>query len=387
MNVLVGMCGSIAAYKGLELVRFLKNNNVDVRVILTKSALNFVTPLSCQTLSDNEVYLDQFVLTKGIKHLTLSDWADILVISPASANIVGKTASGIGDDLLSTTILSFQKPVLFVPAMDQGMWLNKIVQRNVADLTNYGYHFLEPSVGLLASGKIGKGRFPAVPLIYKKILTILEKNKPLRGRKFLITGGRTEENFDPVRVITNRSSGSMALELLEAVICRGGQAKGIFGEISVPLPEDLEILRARTSQEMFQVLKKNIGWCDCLIMAAAIGDYRPKSNVSKKIHVEKLSLALEKNRDLLKEISQNKKGKVFVGFSLEDTNGLKRAKEKLLSKNLDLIVLNSTHAIGGENVTAQILKKNGKTMNFGKVSKRQLANRVLDECMAKLQRE
>ncbi|UCG92274.1 MAG: bifunctional phosphopantothenoylcysteine decarboxylase/phosphopantothenate--cysteine ligase CoaBC, partial [candidate division WOR-3 bacterium] len=274
MNIILGICGSIAAYKSLELVRLLKKSGADVKVILTKSALHFVTPLSCQTLSENEVYVDQFVLTKGIKHLTLSTWAYMLVVAPATANIIGKAASGIGDDLLSTTILSFQKPVLFAPAMDSGMWQNKVVVDNVKRLKSIGHRVIEPITGYLASGKIGKGRFPPVELIYKKILTVQGGYKSLEGRKFLITGGRTEEDIDSVRVMTNRSSGRMALELLDAVTCRDGLARGIVGEVSIPLPREMEIARVLTSREMLTLLKKHLSWCDCLIMAAAVGDYK-----------------------------------------------------------------------------------------------------------------
>jgi phosphopantothenoylcysteine decarboxylase/phosphopantothenate--cysteine ligase len=172
VNILLGITGSIAAYKSLELIRLLCKQGADVKVILTKSGAHFVTPLSCQILSTNEVYQDQFVFTRGIKHLALSEWADILTIAPATANIIGKAASGIGDDLLSTTILSFQKPILFIPTMDEGMWQNKIVKKNVRELKNAGHFIMEPSSGPLASGKIGKGRFPEIKLIYKKILSL-----------------------------------------------------------------------------------------------------------------------------------------------------------------------------------------------------------------------
>lgn len=384
MRVIVGICGSIAAYKSLELIRLLKKEGADVKVILTKSALNFITPLSCQTLSANEVFINQFILTRNIKHLALSQWADILVIGPATANIIGKTASGIGDDLLSTTILSFQKPVLFVPAMDTGMWQNKIVQKNVKTLKTTGYYFVEPGIGSLASGKIGKGRFPQLSLIFKKIMAVNKGYESLEGKKFLISGGRTEEDVDSLRVITNRSSGKMALELLYAVICRDGQAKGIFGETTVCLPEGMDILRVRRSEEMLQNLKDNIAWCDCLIMAAAVSDYKPYSKSSEKIHTEKLNLKLKKNRDLLKELSKYKGRRLMVGFSLEDKDHLKRGREKLDSKKLDLIVLNSTDAIGCDEVNARILKKRGKIIKIGQVGKWQLANKILDECITEM---
>lgn len=384
MKVVIGLCGSIAAYKSFELIRLLRKEGADVKVILTKSALNFVTPLSCQTLSANEVFIDQFVLTKGIKHIALSQWADILIVGPATANIIGKAASGIGDDLLSTTILSFPKPILFVPAMDTEMWQNRIVQKNVKTLKATGYYFVEPGIGSLASGKIGKGRFPQASLILKKIMTVAKGYGSLRGEKFLISGGRTEEDVDSLRVITNRSSGRMALEFLNAVICRDGQAKGIFGETTICLPEEMKISRVRTSGEMLQNLKDNIAWCDCLIMAAAVGDYKPYSKSSEKIHTEKLNLKLKKNRDILKELSKHKGKKLMVGFSLEDKDHLKRGREKLDSKKLDLIVLNSDDAIGSDEIDARILKKSGKIIKIGRVDKWQLANKILDECIAEM---
>jgi phosphopantothenoylcysteine decarboxylase/phosphopantothenate--cysteine ligase len=387
VNVLLGITGSIAAYKALELIRLLKKEGADVKVVFTQSALHFVTPLSCQTLSGNEVHKEQFMLTAGIKHLTVADWADIFVIAPATANIIGKAASGIGDDLLSTTLLSFQKPILFVPAMDEGMWENKIVQKNVHELKRGGIHFLEPSSGLLASGKVGKGRFPRCSLIYKKMLLILEKNKPLLDTKFLITGGRTEEDIDSVRVITNRSSGMMAVELLETIMCREGEVKGILGEVNVPLPEEMEILRVRTSHEMLKVLRENVSWCHCLIMAAAVGDYKPRSRHSTKVHTKKIHCELHKNKDILKEVNKQKGKRVYVGFSLEDTIDQKRARKKLKAKNLDIIVVNPVQAIGNNQMSAHILTRSGKSLSIGKTTKAQLANKILDECMHVLEKK
>jgi len=386
MKVVMGICGSIAAYKILSLIRILKKEGADVRVILTKSALNFVTPLSCQTVSENEVYVEQFILTKGIKHITLSQWADILVVAPATANIIGKAASGIGDDLLSTTLLSFDKPILFAPAMDTEMWQNSIVQNNARKLREVGYHFVEPTSGSLASGKIGKGRFPDVSLIHKKITAVVKRYTSLKGKKFLITGGRTEEDVDPVRVITNRSSGRMGRELMYAVLCRDGQAKGIFGQTGVCLPMGIDVENVRTSTQMLKSLKKQVVWCDCLIMAAAVGDYRPRSQSSVKIHNATLDLKLRKTADLLKEVGKNKGDRLLVGFSLEERNQVTIAKKKMISKGLDLIVLNAPGAIDSEKIEAKILKKSGKIIKVGKASKWELANRILDECIVELRR-
>ncbi len=381
MKVLIGVSGSIAAFKALELARLLRKHGAEVRFVLTKSALNFVTPLSCQTLSDNEVYCDQFVLTKGIKHLSIGEWADILVVAPATANIIGKAASGIGDDLLSTTLLSYQKPTVFVPAMDEGMWDNPVVKKNASFLKDHGVHFLEPSVGVLASGKVGRGRFPSVGVVFRKILSVYEQRRGLGGRKFLVTGGRTEEDIDQVRVLTNRASGLLGAELLQAILCRGGNARGIFGEVTCELPGDIDTTRVRTSAEMLDALREHFAWCDCLIMAAAIGDYRPQTTSSGKIHDERFELQLEKNKDLLKEVTSQKESRVVVGFSLEVEEHLARARQKMAAKNLDIIILNSPKAIGATRAAASILKLDSEEEHIEEQTKWQLANRILDECM------
>ncbi|MGB3339977.1 MAG: bifunctional phosphopantothenoylcysteine decarboxylase/phosphopantothenate--cysteine ligase CoaBC [bacterium] len=381
MNIVLGITGSIAAYKSLELIRLLKKEGAEVKVVLTESACHFVTPLSCQILSGNEVYLDQFVLSKTIKHLSLSDWADVLVIAPATANIIGKAVNGIADDLLSTTFLSFGKPVLFVPAMDSGMWDNKILQENVKTLRRIGYHILEPGFGPLASGKIGRGRFPSAAIIYKKILALTQAYKDLRGMKFLVSGGRTEEDIDSMRVITNRSSGRMARELLYAIVCRGGIAKSVIGEVSVDFPEDMDIINTRTSSEMLKELKNHMAWCDCLIMAAAVGDYHPINKSSNKLHDPAISLQLEKNQDLLKELTRKKPLPLIVGFSLENGDDKTRGEAKMISKNCDMIVLNNSSAIANEESKATILKKDGSIIKLGNITKWQLANSILDACI------
>jgi len=378
VKVVIGITGSIAGYKALELIRLLKRKGNEVKVVLTKSALEFVTPISCQTLSDNEVYIDQFVLTKGIKHISLNDWADILVVAPATANIIGKTANGIGDDLLSTTIISFQKPILFVPAMDSGMWNNRIVQDNLKKLKNNGYYILEPDSGPLASGKIGKGRFPRVDRIYNKILVCVNNYRTLEGKKILITGGRTEEDIDSVRVVTNRSSGIMALELYEAAKCRDCDVRLIMGQASVMVPDEPEIIRVRTSYEMLNTLKKHIEWADILIMSAAVGDYKPLELRNTKIHSNSLRLVLKKNIDILKSIKNYKKDKIFIGFSVEDKDDLKRAQKKLKEKDLDYIISNPVSVIGKETTSVTILKKNGEILEPGRMSKWELANQIFD---------
>jgi phosphopantothenoylcysteine decarboxylase/phosphopantothenate--cysteine ligase len=378
LKVVVGLCGSIAAYKTLELIRVLRKTGAEVKVILTKSALSFVTPLTCQTLTGQEVHVDQFALTKGIKHLTLSEWADILVIAPATANIIGKAASGIGDDLLSTTLLSFQKPILFVPAMDTGMWQNTIVQRNVRMLRDSGYYFLDPVSGPLASGKIGKGRFPEIQYVFHAILAVL-KNRPLLAhRKILISGGRTEEDIDTVRVLTNRSSGGMALELFYAARSRGANVRAVIGETSVAIPQDECITRVRTSSEMMGVLKENFQWCDCLIMAAAVGDYRPVEKRVGKAHENGFSIQLCKTDDIISALAGQSSGQYLIGFSLENDEARERAQQKLASKKLDMIVLNTTQALGSDRARIAFLFKDNRLVELDDTTKTDIAHTILD---------
>ncbi len=380
MKILLGITGSIAAYKALELIRSIKKQGDEVKVVLTDSACHFVTPLSCQTLSQEEVYREQFVQNKGIKHLVLSDWADIMVVAPATANLIGKAASGVGDDLLTTTLLSFTKPILLVPAMDEGMWQNRIIAERVAQLRSAGFHILDPDTGPLASGKIGKGRFPSVNLIYLTIQALMMKRSSLAGVKFLISGGRTEEEIDPVRVITNRSSGKMTLELFDAATARGGAARLILGEIGIEAPGRGDVIRVRTAAEMMDALKDNIDWCDCLLMSAAVGDYRPRNRSAGKLHGDKISLQLIKNADLLTSLAPFKKKKIFVGFSLEIAEQQNRARQKMMTKGLDLIVLNTVQALGADSAEFGLLKKKGRIVKLGHRTKQEMAHIILDEC-------
>jgi phosphopantothenoylcysteine decarboxylase/phosphopantothenate--cysteine ligase len=378
MNILFGITGSIAAYKALEVIRQRVRQGDKVKVILTRSAENFATAMSCQTLSGDEVYLDQFALTKGIKHLMLSRWADTFVIAPATANIIGKAACGIADDLLSTAIISFTKPLLFVPAMDSGMWENPIVQQNVKRLREIGYHVLEPVSGALASGKIGRGRFPDIELIDRTIDAVYVGRRSLQGKNLLIAGGRTEEDIDPVRVVTNRSSGTMTRELLYAAVARGASVRCIIGQTSVPFPDGMGVTRVRTAVEMLRALRHEVSWCDCLIMAAAVGDYKPSRKVPHKVHEPKYILRMDKNKDILKTLQPYKKGRYFIGFSLEDRDPTTRARKKLREKGLDLIVLNGSAAIGRDMIKVRLLGPKGTARSPGRISKRDCAHCILD---------
>lgn len=384
MKIVLGIGGSIAAYKALELTRELIRDGHEVRIVLTSAGSHFITPLSCQTLSRQEVYCEQFILTRGIVHLSLNDWGDIFVVAPATADIIGKAAAAIADDLLTTALVSWTKPVLFVPAMDEGMWFNPRVQRNVETLAKDSCHFLKPAVGALASGKSGRGRFPAVELIVRKIESIAAGAGSLKGLRGIITGGRTEADIDSVRVITNRSSGNMARELLIAAHCRDAEVQAIIGETSISFPDGLPISRVRTAGEMQRELGRRLASCDFLIMAAAVNDYEPVKISSNKIHQKNITLRLRKTPDIIRQAARHQRSCLCVGFSLEDKLDLKRAREKLRNKNLDLIVCNTTGVLGGHSTDARIMDDQGRIVATGITRKRDLANRILDLCRDRL---
>ncbi len=382
-KILLGITGSIAGYKVLQLIRWLKKADNEVRVVMTQHATKVVAPLSCQVLSKNKVLVEMFDPEEtGIHHISLSEWADIMVVAPATANIIGKAACGIGDDLLSTLLLSFKKPILFVPAMDENMWQNSIVQENVDRLIKKGYHFLLPSLGELASGRIGQGRFPSLNQIYYKILSLLEGRKSIGSKRVLLTAGRTYENLDPFRIITNLSSGRMGTMIAYATVSREGKIKAIFGEVTTPLPEDLEIIRAFNSGTMEKEVIKALPECDILIMAAAVADFRPKQQAENKIKDNEINVGLQKTTDILKAAAEKKgASQIFIGFSLETEDPIKRGFEKLQEKKLDILVVNDRATIGSDLSQATLLFKNQQVKELGRISKWELANRILDECI------
>lgn len=322
-NVLIGICGGIAAYKVCELIRLLKKSEANVKVIMTKNAQKFITPLTLQTLSQNRVYTDTFESEYfyDIEHVSLTTWADILVVAPATANIIGKFASGIADDLLTTTFLAFDKPVLIVPAMNSNMLENAIVKQNIHKLKSIGINFVEPESGFLACGVYGKGRYPE----NQKILIEIEKllcSQDLAGKKVLITAGPTREYLDPIRFISNRSSGKMGYALAEEAYKRGSQVTVVSGPVSINTYADIEIIHVQTASQMYHKVKEIYDQYDILIFSAAVADYRPKTTNQNKIKKEnknELTIELIKNPDILKFVGENKKpSQVIVGFFSRD---------------------------------------------------------------------
>jgi len=391
-NILIGVCGGIAAYKVCELIRLLKKNEANVKVIMTKNAQKFITSLTLQTLSQNKVYTDTFEseYSYDIEHISLTTWADILVVAPATANIIGKFANGIADDLLTTTFLAFDKPVLIVPAMNSNMFENAIVQQNIQKLKLVGINFVQPESGFLACGVYGKGRYPE----NQKILIEIEKllcSQDLAGKKVLITAGPTREYLDPIRFISNRSSGKMGYALAEEAYKRGAKVTVISGPVNINTYADIEIINVQTAFQMYHKVKDIYMQYDILIFSAAVADYRPKSvseNKIKKENRDELAIELVKNPDILKFVGDNKKpGQIIVGFSAETENVIENSQEKLKTKNADLIVANNVLEEGAgfdvdTNIVTLISKE--KIENLPKMSKSEVAERIFDHVLTYL---
>ncbi|MFO7151645.1 MAG: bifunctional phosphopantothenoylcysteine decarboxylase/phosphopantothenate--cysteine ligase CoaBC [Bacillota bacterium] len=386
--VVLGVTGSIAAYKAAELVRLLKKAGAEVHVVMTSSAREFVTPLTFQVLSGNPVVTDMFEkpVRWEVEHVSLADRADLFLIAPATANIIAKMAAGIADDMLTSSVLATRAKVLVVPAMNVNMYLNPITQENLSYLKEKGFYVMEPDEGPLACGYSGKGRFPEPEKILKFIEKLVGVSRDLNNKKILITAGPTREPIDPVRFISNRSSGKMGYALAEAAVERGGEVILISGPTSLQPPPGLyKYIRINTALEMREKVLEYYGWCDVVIKAAAVSDFRPKNYVEHKIKKgdsASMFLELEKNPDILRELGERKQKQFLVGFAAETDEIEENAVEKLRKKNLDLIVVNDVTAEGaGFDVDTNIVKiyyKNGSAEEIPKMTKKELAHVILD---------
>lgn len=384
-NIILGVTGGIAAYKAAELVRELIREGAKVQVIMTKNAQAFITPLTLQTLSGNSVFTELFNLLaeSKVSHIALADWANLIVIAPATANIIGKIAGGIADDMLSTVLMATKAPVLIAPAMNVHMWENAICQQNIAKLRSLGYYFVEPQVGELACGYEGKGRLAEIADIIEEIRIILSP-KDFAGEKILVTAGPTEEPLDPVRFLSNHSSGKMGFALARAAIRRGATVTLISGPTHLTPPKKSRFISVKTAREMRQAVLENFPEASILLMAAAVSDYRPQEMAGQKIKklAARLILELEQNPDILAEVGKTKGSRIIVGFAAETENLLKNAQEKLSQKNLDLIVANDLTMPGaGFGVDTNIVKfldRSGRVEELPLMTKEELADRILN---------
>ena len=383
-TILVGITGGIAAYKICSLIRMYKKARANVRVVLSPSALNFVTKLTLQTLSNNEVYVENFEIEEYKPgHISLCDEADIFVIAPATANTISKIANGICDNLLLSTACAFKKPFLLAPAMNTGMWENDFVQENIKKLKSKGYHILDPESGFLACGTNGRGRMVEVEDIFEKTVDILAQKQVLKNKKILITAGGTKEKIDPVRYITNCSSGKMGIALADSAFGMGADVT-LVSTFKVDKP--YKNIVTESAQEMEKAVKSNLQEQDCVIMAAAVADYRIKEYSEQKMKKgaeDNLTLELTKNPDILKEISaMNSKAKI-VGFCAESENLLENAKEKIQKKGCDFLVANdiSRKDIGfsSDMNEVYILDKNLKISHIERETKFNVAKQILEK--------
>jgi len=383
-TILIGITGGIAAYKICTLIRLYKKAKANVKVVVTPSALNFVTKLTLQTLSNNEVYVENFEIDEYKPgHISLADEADIMIIAPATANTISKLANGICDNLLLSTACAFKKPIIFAPAMNTGMWENKFVQENIKKLEKNGYHILNPDSGFLACGTNGTGRMVEVEDIFEKTSEILSKKLFLKDKKILITAGGTKEKIDPVRYITNCSSGKMGIALADIAYEMGAEVT-LVSTFGVDKP--YKNIVTETAQEMEKAVKAELANQDCIIMAAAVADYRIKEYSEQKIKKnseDSITLELTKNPDILKEISSmNTKSKI-VGFCAESENLLENAKEKIKKKGCDYLIANdiSRNDIGFSSDLNEvyILDKNLKISHIDRDTKLNIATKILEK--------
>lgn len=385
-TVVLGVTGGIAAYKGLDIVSKLRKKDINVHVIMTKSATEFVTPLSFQALSQNYVVTDMFDEPKTIEieHISLAQKADLFLIAPATANIIGKLANGIADDMLSTTVMATNAPVLIAPAMNTNMYNNPILQRNIGLLKSYGYHFIDTDEGRLACGDIGKGKLADTDKILDIIEMFLYIKKDLINKKVLVTAGPTREDIDPVRYITNRSSGKMGYAIARAARNRGAEVTLISGPSNLTPPQGVNFIRVHSADDMYNEVMKYYDYTDIVIKSAAVSDYRPVSVNSNKIKKSDndMSIKLVKNTDILFELGKLKKSQILVGFAAETNNLDKYANNKLISKNLDMIVANDvTMENSGFDIdtnTVKIFCKNGEVSELPNMSKEEVAYIILD---------
>lgn len=383
IEVLLGVTGSIAAYKALELVRLLRQAHWGVTVVMTRSATRLVGVESFRTLSGRPVALELFPQERpfavSVEHIDLATGADLIIVAPATANIIGKLAAGIADDLLSTILLAVPREkvrtgrVCFAPAMNTNMWENPIVQENVKKLVTLGYRFISPGTGKLACGDIGTGRMASPEEVFAFLRARIEGLPDLKGVSVLITTGRTEEPIDPVRVITNRSSGLLGLAIAQAFRASGANVKLIAGAVSFPLPEGAVCVQ--TTEEMAKAVLKALPEAEILIMCAAVADYQPGERQKEKRHEKELSLRLKRTTDILKEVALRKGQRLVVGFSLDDS--LTRAKAKLLEKKLDLIVANPTSTAGAKTIKPTLIFSSGKVQHLPEQDKADFALKVV----------
>ena len=390
--VVIGVTGGIAVYKALDVISALRKKDIEVHVIMTESASKFVNPLTFQSISQNMVVTDMFAEPKAweIQHISLAQKADLMLIAPATANVIGKISNGIADDMLSTTVMATKAKVLIAPAMNTNMYQNPIDQNNISKLKDFGYKFIEPASGRLACGDIGIGKLADVNTIVERVIEELEdKEQDLLGKKVLVSAGPTIAPIDPVRYITNRSTGKMGYAIAKEARDRGAEVILVSGPTNLEPPKNVKIINIKTNEEMKKEILQNFKWADIVIKSAAVADYKPKEYSKEKIKKGEgdLNICLTRDNDILKFLGEIKTHQVLVGFAAESDNVLENAERKLKNKNLDFIVANditsSDTGFGSEDNKVVILSKNNEKLELEKMSKKKVASNIFDMILEK----
>ncbi|WP_172369739.1 bifunctional phosphopantothenoylcysteine decarboxylase/phosphopantothenate--cysteine ligase CoaBC [Sporosarcina jiandibaonis] len=386
-KILICVTGGIAVYKAVALVSKLSQAGADVKVVMTKSAMEFVTPLTFQAMSRNDVYFDTFDEkdSRVIAHIDLADWADLVIVAPATANVIGKVANGISDDMVTTVLLATTAEVWFAPAMNVNMYEKRSVIRNIDTLAKDGYRFIEPSEGFLACGYVGKGRLEEPEKIVKLVQeNFVPKNLPLTGKKVVITAGPTRERIDPVRYVSNFSSGKMGYAMAEAATKLGAKTILVSGPVSLNPPSGVQVIHVESAAEMFEAVSRNYDDAEIVIKAAAVADYRPA-----EIHPQKIKksdsdsvINLERTTDILKTLGERKQQQILVGFAAETENVIENGMGKLERKNLDFIIINDVTdpdgGFGNDTNVVTLLSKNGTNKLYPAMPKNDLATLLLE---------
>ncbi len=398
-NILVGVTGGIAAFKSASIVSLLKKKGYYVKVVMTENATNIIGPLTLETLSKNRVYVDMWDKNPHyeVEHISLADWADIVLIAPATYNIIGKVANGIADDMLSTILsaVSLRKPVFFALAMNVNMYENPILNENIDKLKTYGYRFIDTNEGLLACNYEAKGRMKEP----EEIVDIIERynlaskidnfRDALKGKKLLITSGRTREDIDPIRYLSNKSSGKMGYSLAQAAVDLGAEVTLVSGPTNLNVPDGLkEFISVDSAIHMYEKVDEKFKDTDIFIACAAVADYRPKEYQDKKIKKSDLNLTIElvRNPDILFEMGKKKENQLLVGFAAETNNIIENALKKLEKKNLDMIVANNASTMGTDTNSIEIIRKDRSSTVINQKSKIELAYDILKEVILDLKK-
>ena len=389
-KIVLGVTGGIAAYKAVEIASRLRKAGAEVHVIMTREATQFVTELTFREITGQPVSVDMWgkVANFNVEHIALANLADLVLIAPATANIMAKFAAGIADDMLTTTVLATKAPVMLAPAMNTNMYENPITQRNMSELRQRGMQLIEPAAGHLACGIEGKGRLPEPVTIVQEVVDFMIGEQPLKGRKIIITAAGTIEPLDPVRFLGNHSTGKMGYAIAAEAARQGADVLLVSGPSALPNPAGVRMNRIQTAREMQAAVEAEYAQADAVIMSAAVADYRPKTVAAEKIKKidDELVLHLERNPDILWGLGQQKQQQVLVGFAAETCNVEKYAKKKLAKKNLDFIVANDVSAkdagFAVDNNRVQLYFRDGRTEKYPLMAKSELAKVILDKLAA-----